>query len=131
MRASPLVRRALGVSVVLGLVTTFAILVQAATLASILTERLLDGATVLVLFGAGVLFVAGDLNLASLPFLRDTALLTTASDKMQADRLLRLVAACDSMRLFAARCGLLRLFSGPRRLCCIYRILLRRAAVET
>ena len=50
----------------------------AATLASILTERLLDGATVLVLFGAGVLFVAGDLNPANLPFLRDTALLTTA-----------------------------------------------------
>jgi hypothetical protein len=50
----------------------------AATLASILTERLLDGATVLLLFGAGVLFVAGSLNPASLPLLRDTALLTTA-----------------------------------------------------
>ncbi|HVN75169.1 MAG TPA: lysylphosphatidylglycerol synthase transmembrane domain-containing protein [Thermoanaerobaculaceae bacterium] len=49
----------------------------AATLASILTERLLDGATVLVLFGAGVVFVGGGLNAATLPLLRDTALLTT------------------------------------------------------
>ena len=50
----------------------------AATLASILTERLLDGATVLLLFATGVLFVAGGLNPASLPLLRDTALFTCA-----------------------------------------------------
>ncbi len=50
----------------------------AATLASILTERLLDGATVLLLFGAGVLFVAGGIDPASLPLLRDMALLTSA-----------------------------------------------------
>jgi uncharacterized membrane protein YbhN (UPF0104 family) len=51
----------------------------AATLASILTERLLDGATVLVLFGAGVLFSRSTLNPESLTLLRDAALLTTAT----------------------------------------------------
>ncbi len=49
----------------------------AGTLASILTERLLDGATVLVLFASGVVLAAGSLNPASLAMLRDTAALTT------------------------------------------------------
>ncbi|MGD1148552.1 MAG: lysylphosphatidylglycerol synthase transmembrane domain-containing protein [Thermoanaerobaculaceae bacterium] len=50
----------------------------AATLASILTERLLDGGAVLLLFGGSVLFARNGLKPASLPLLRDTALLTTA-----------------------------------------------------
>ncbi len=50
----------------------------AATLASILTERLLDGASVLLLFGTGALVVSGGLNPASLPLLRDAALLSSA-----------------------------------------------------
>ncbi len=50
----------------------------AATLASILTERLLDGAAVLLLFGASVLLAGDRVTPASLAFLRDTALLTTA-----------------------------------------------------
>jgi uncharacterized protein (TIRG00374 family) len=50
----------------------------AATLASILTERLLDGATVLILFAAGVVFAQSSLSPGSLALLRDTALLTTA-----------------------------------------------------
>ncbi len=51
----------------------------AATLASILTERLLDGASVLLLFGTGALVVSGGLNPASLPLLRDAALLSSAA----------------------------------------------------
>ena len=50
----------------------------AATLASILTERLLDGATVLILFAAGVVFAQSSLSPGSLVLLRDTAFLTTA-----------------------------------------------------
>ncbi|MBZ5588663.1 MAG: flippase-like domain-containing protein [Acidobacteriia bacterium] len=50
----------------------------AATLASILTERLLDGAAVLLLFGGSVLLAKRGLNPANLTFLRETALLTTA-----------------------------------------------------
>ncbi|MDD5562233.1 MAG: lysylphosphatidylglycerol synthase transmembrane domain-containing protein [Thermoanaerobaculaceae bacterium] len=50
----------------------------AATLASILTERLLDGATVLLLFAAGVVFARDGLNPKNLNMLRDAAVLTTA-----------------------------------------------------
>jgi len=50
----------------------------AGTLASILTERLLDGASVLVLFAAGVVFAQSSLNPESLTLLRDAAMLTTA-----------------------------------------------------
>jgi uncharacterized protein (TIRG00374 family) len=50
----------------------------AGTLASILTERLLDGASVLVLFAGGVLFAHSSLNPGSLTLLRDAAMLTTA-----------------------------------------------------
>jgi len=50
----------------------------AGTLASILTERLLDGASVLVLFAAGVVFAPSSLNPGSLSLLRDAAMLTTA-----------------------------------------------------
>jgi uncharacterized protein (TIRG00374 family) len=51
----------------------------AATLASILTERLLDGATVLILFATGVVVAARRISPGSLAPLRDTALLTTAA----------------------------------------------------
>ena len=47
----------------------------AATLASILTERLLDGASVLLFFAGSVVFASRGLNPASLAFLRDAALL--------------------------------------------------------
>jgi uncharacterized protein (TIRG00374 family) len=50
----------------------------AATLASILTERLLDGATVLILFAGGVVFARSSLSAGSLGLLRDAAVLTTA-----------------------------------------------------
>jgi hypothetical protein len=50
----------------------------AATLASILTERLLDGASVLVLFATGVVFAQERFSPGSLPLLRDAAMLTTA-----------------------------------------------------
>jgi uncharacterized protein (TIRG00374 family) len=50
----------------------------AATLASILTERLLDGASVLILFATGVLFAQSTLNPGSVSLLRDAAVLTTA-----------------------------------------------------
>ena len=50
----------------------------AATLASILTERLLDGASVLLLFGFGVATAQAGLNPRNLGLLRDTAMLTTA-----------------------------------------------------
>lgn len=50
----------------------------AGTLASILTERLLDGASVLVLFAGGVVFAHSSLNPESLTLLRDAAMLTTA-----------------------------------------------------
>ena len=49
----------------------------AATLASILTERLLDGATVLLLFGFGVVSAQDGLNPKNLGLLRDTAVATT------------------------------------------------------
>jgi len=49
----------------------------AATLASILTERLLDGATVLVLFAAGVSLSPGAFNPANLAALRDAAVVTS------------------------------------------------------
>jgi uncharacterized protein (TIRG00374 family) len=50
----------------------------AATLASILTERLLDGASVLLLFGVGVAVAQDGLNPKNLTMLRDAAMLTTA-----------------------------------------------------
>ncbi len=50
----------------------------AATLASILTERLLDGGAVLLLFAGGVVFAQSSLAAGSLTALRDAALLTTA-----------------------------------------------------
>ena len=50
----------------------------AATLASILTERLLDGATVLVLFAAGVGFAPRAFNPANLAVLRDAVIVTSA-----------------------------------------------------
>lgn len=50
----------------------------AATLASILTERLLDGAAVLLFFAGSVLFAGSGLNTASLALLRDAALLAAA-----------------------------------------------------
>jgi glycosyltransferase 2 family protein len=50
----------------------------AATLASILTERLLDGATVLILFASGFLYARSSLSPGSLILLRDAAILTTA-----------------------------------------------------
>jgi uncharacterized protein (TIRG00374 family) len=49
----------------------------AATLASILTERLLDGATVLVLFATGVGFASSRFNPANLTLLRDAAVATS------------------------------------------------------
>ena len=49
----------------------------AATLASILTERLLDGATVLVLFAAGVSLSPRSFNPANLAVLRDAAIVTS------------------------------------------------------
>ncbi|HUK12225.1 MAG TPA: lysylphosphatidylglycerol synthase transmembrane domain-containing protein [Thermoanaerobaculaceae bacterium] len=49
----------------------------AATLASILTERLLDGASVLILFATGVAFASAQMNAADVTALRDAALLTT------------------------------------------------------
>jgi uncharacterized protein (TIRG00374 family) len=49
----------------------------AATLASILTERLLDGASVLVLFAAGVVFARDDFRPGSLGLLRNAAVLTS------------------------------------------------------
>jgi glycosyltransferase 2 family protein len=51
----------------------------AATLASILTERLFDGASILVLFAAGVLGTGKELGATHLPLLQRAALLTTAS----------------------------------------------------
>ncbi len=51
----------------------------AATLASILTERLLDGASVLVLFAAGVAFAGSTLRPGSVTALHDAALLTSAA----------------------------------------------------
>ena len=50
----------------------------AATLASILTERLLDGASVLLLFAFGVVSARDGLNPKNLGLLSDTAMLTTA-----------------------------------------------------
>jgi uncharacterized protein (TIRG00374 family) len=50
----------------------------AGTLASILTERLLDGAAVLILFASGVLFAQSSLNPGSIHLLRDAAVVTTA-----------------------------------------------------
>ncbi len=51
----------------------------AATLASILTERLFDGASVLVLFAAGVLFAREDFRPGSLTLLRDAAVLASVA----------------------------------------------------
>jgi glycosyltransferase 2 family protein len=50
----------------------------AATLASILTERLLDGASVLLLFAFGVVSARDGLNPKNLGLLRDTAMFTMA-----------------------------------------------------